>query len=564
MLTYHSIKRTASLCDYIWIVYDIEVKYHCNNVLLVCYDILDSHLVSLGRGYFKNFSRFVLMVYGKSQSQSIVLCAHNGNRYDHMFFLDRFVSIVSSDKYTTNRLSLPLLSIHIGNNRIVFRDTLRYFASSLKSIGQCYDLPKLECALDAEFDFTTWLPYCERDVEICVAVLRHTQSLIAKTTFECLAQTYSLADIAFNISIQLIRFDVTLTINEELKNVFDHATYGGRTYSSIFGQQVRRPISVIDANSMYPSCMTFDYPSGEISIESSRVVGRLGIYYVELRRAFVSCEDATRAILPVVLTKGESKTGLAFFDHGFVRGWYTSVDIDLFVSRGWSVVYRIGFVWSDVCTKLGDLYKTWYSDRKLYPKHSPMSDLIKRQMNSSYGKYLQLKSAHYDRPSFIGTFLLSYSRCILNRMMMLCSDGPLLYTDTDSIFVDSCNDSYITDSMLVDELTLDVQVPRVKIESHHDSLIVVAKKVYGLTNPLVIKSKGFPRLSFDQLVDACRRTVAVSCSTTPHRFEFLSDGRMYCMSNNVTDNVKKLSMKVPSCMYRCDRCDLYHSRCIIN
>ena len=36
--------------------------------------------------------------------------------------------------------------------------------------------------------------------------------------------------------------------------------------------------------------------------------------------------------------------------------------------------------------------------------------------------------------------------------------------------------------MLADELTLDVQVPRVKIESHHDSLIVVAKKVYGMWN----------------------------------------------------------------------------------
>ena len=285
MLTYQSIRRAASLCNYIWIVYDIEVKYRCNNVLLVCYDILDSQLVSLGRGYFTNFSRFVLMVYGKALSQSIVPCAHNGNGYDHMFFLDRFTSIISSDKYTTNRVGLPLLSIHIGNNRIVFRDTMRYFNSSLKSIGSCYDLPKLECALDAEFDLTTWLPYCKRDVEICVAVLRHTQSLINKTTFDCLAQTYSLADIAFNISIQLIRFDVTLTINKELMDVFEHATYGGRTYSSIFGQRVKRPISVIDANSMYPSCMTFDYPSGELSIESSRVVGRLGIYYVELRLA---------------------------------------------------------------------------------------------------------------------------------------------------------------------------------------------------------------------------------------------------------------------------------------
>ena len=159
-------------------------------------------------------------------------------------------------------------------------------------------------------------------------------------------------------------------------------------------------------------------------------------------------------------------------------------------------------MWSGRCDKLGQLYNAWYDERKLYPKHSPISDLTKRQMNASYGKYLQLNTSHYDRPSFVGIFLLSYSRVILNRMMTVCSDGPLLYTDTDSIFVNSSNDKLITVDMLVDGLTVDLKVPRVKIEGHHDGLIVVAKKVYCLTNPIVIKSKGFPRVSYEQLIAA--------------------------------------------------------------
>ena len=136
-----------------------------------------------------------------------------------------------------------------------------------------------------------------------------------------------------------------------------------------------------------------------------------------------------------------------------------------------------------------------------------MSDLIKRQMNSSYGKYLQLTASFYDRPSFIGVFLLSYSRAIFNSLMMICRDGPLLYSDTDSIFVNSTNDKYVTQDMLQDELTVDVACPRVKIEGHHSSLLVVAKKVYCLSNPEVIKCKGFKNVTSQQLVEACRRPI---------------------------------------------------------
>ena len=163
----------------------------------------------------------------------------------------------------------------------------------MKQIGQIFDLPKLECALDAEFDFTTWLPYCQRDVEICVAILRHTLPLIEKTTFDCLAQTYGLADIAFNISIQCIQSELRCTLNSDLKFIYDYSKYGGRTYSSINGQQISMPVSVIDANSMYPSCMTYDYPCGDIYVVFNEcIAGRLAIYYVVLSKPFTSCLDA--------------------------------------------------------------------------------------------------------------------------------------------------------------------------------------------------------------------------------------------------------------------------------
>ena len=96
LLTYKSIKRRSDLRNYEWIVYDIEVKYLANKVLLVCYEILDCNLRSIATGYFRNFACFVLMVFERCQSNSTVLCAHNGNRYDHMFFLDCFTKSINS------------------------------------------------------------------------------------------------------------------------------------------------------------------------------------------------------------------------------------------------------------------------------------------------------------------------------------------------------------------------------------------------------------------------------------------------------------------------------------
>ena len=565
LLTYTSSKR-RSVTNYYWLFYDIEVKYQCNDVLLVCYQLLNRSLEEIARGHYRSFDSFVRMVYERCRSNSIVLCAHNGNHYDHLFFLDRFSKLYDHRSYDHNCQKFPILTIYINGNQLLFRDSYQYFHSSLKQVGDVYNLPKLECALDQEFELTTWLPYCIRDVEICVEIMRHVNQLISQTTFNSLVETFSLADIAYNISIRRIRYIVRYTVNEQLSFIYNSARYGGRTYSALYGQCMNDSISVIDANSMYPSCMTFDYPAGELSIvENECVANRFAIYYVELSRAFVSCCDATRAIVPVVLKRSRAKCGLGFFDHGYIVGWYTSVDIDTFVSRGWSVVFHIGLVWSSRCSQLGDLYKQWYNDRKLYPKGSPISDLIKRQMNSSYGKYLQLTASFYDRPSFIGVFLLSYSRAIFNSLMMICRDGPLLYSDTDSIFVNSTNDKYVTQDMLQDELTVDVACPRVKIEGHHSSLLVVAKKVYCLSNPEVIKCKGFKNVTRQQLVEACRRPISIDCLTVRSQLDYVTKEKLLvCDANNVESVKKTLSINISEYMYRCKDCDLYHTRGLLN
>ena len=563
LLTYSSIRRKP-VHNYIWLFYDIEVAYRHNDVLLVCYQLLDSSLTELKRGYYVSFERFVRMVYRLCRSSSVVLCAHNGNHFDHLFFLELFTNLFDSSMYSHNGQKLPILTLYIGRNQLLFRDSYLYFHSSLKDVGRSYNLPKLDCALDDEFDLTTWLPYCMRDVEICVEVMRHVNLLIGSTTFHSLIESFSLADIAYNISVQRICYFMRYTVNEQLRFIYECASYGGRTYSALYGQRMNERISVIDANSMYPSCMTFDYPCGELSIvENKCVVDKFAIYYVELSRDFVSCCDATRAIVPVLMYKGPIKSGLCFVDHGHIVGWYTSVDLNTFQLRGWSIIYRIGLVWSSSCSNLGELYKEWYNDRKLYPKSSPMSDLIKRQMNSSYGKYLQLSASHYDRPSFVGVFLLSYSRAILNSLMMICHDGPLLYTDTDSIFVYSTNDRFITPDMLRDELTVDLLSPRVKIENHHDGLLVVAKKVYCLFNPTVIKSKGYSNLTVEQLIQSCRKPVQVDAKTVRSRFEYVNN-KLFCQVNNVEEIKKTLSINISNYLYRCLTCNLYHTKCLLN
>ena len=318
MLTYSSITRRPAF-NYIWLFYDLEVAYRRNDVVLVCYQILDINLVELKRGYFTSFDGFVHMVYRLCHSSSVVLCAHNGNRYDHLFFLEHFLNLFDSSLYGHNKQELPVLTLFIGNNQLLFRDSKLYFNASLKDVGRSYNLPKLECALDEDFDLTTWLPYCIRDVEICVEIMRHVNLLISSTKFHSLIESFSLADISYNISVQQIQYFMRYTVNEQLRYIYECARYGGRTYSALYGQRINKRISVIDANSMYPSCMTFDYPCGELSIvENQCVTDKFAIYYVEMNRDFVSCYDATRAIVPVVMYKGSVKKGLGFIDHGHI------------------------------------------------------------------------------------------------------------------------------------------------------------------------------------------------------------------------------------------------------
>jgi hypothetical protein len=240
----------------------------------------------------------------------------------------------------------------------------------------------------------------------------------------------------------------------------------------------------LDANSLYPSAMAlFDFPTGRPTCvnetdeactltELERLLKNNGKFIAEVE---IDAGNIRYPIHPYkteknqVFKNGTKATGTSMiYKSGIIRGVYNSVDIEEMLHDGYVLkkVYRY-ICWPTSGPIFKKLITRLYELRNQYKKDSNEFEVvIKLILNSIYGKFLQnvtsktyfanefkddanicteLENGQFichkdthsrnDMPSYIGSFILAYSRRIMNNLIRKIGPEHVYYSDTDSLYI---------------------------------------------------------------------------------------------------------------------------------
>lgn len=265
----------------------------------------------------------------------------------------------------------------------------------------------------------------------------------------------------------------------------------------------------------------------------------------------------TKAIVPV-----KHQDNLTFVSHGTVTGLYCSPDIKAMRLDGWNVEVKWGFVWSEKTDVLRAVYSRLYEERKSYNKDHPLNYCRKIIMNSSYSKFCQKQCSIDSRPKYIGWFCLAYSRLQLFHLMNLSKDKPVLYGDTDSIYV-SASVLPLNETVCRNELSYNEDDISVDVEGCFDEMTVISKKTYGVinreSNVVVVKAKGIPKAKYSDLVRSLYDYTSVNYLAKGHSAISNNAGYLTINTGNLKDSKRLLKVHIPNDMYKCTECSLLHS-----
>lgn len=265
------------------------------------------------------------------------------------------------------------------------------------------------------------------------------------------------------------------TVSRNDDNFFRKAVKGGRCevykreFKSTQYEKIKRGLKydevkdfmrALDVNSLYPSAMAKNaYPIGEHKHTTKYVENKLGIYKVQV----VKPKTLNIPVNSENLIDGEE--------------YLTSVAIERGKRYGYKYKINYGFYWDECEYIMRDVIEELYEIRQKTEGSSPQNKNAKLMMNSMYGKTIQRdeKITHFvinsnddlvemykgrktsqfkgewingigyyeyhevlpfmtDKKSYIGAFILDYSKEIMTDLLQVSEP---FYTDTDSIYIDN-------------------------------------------------------------------------------------------------------------------------------
>jgi len=147
---------------------------------------------------------------------------------------------------------VDIWSVRHGKRHIVFLDSMNYFNSALKKLGEAVGLEKLE--MPEGEDTEAWVTYCRRDVEILQRAFSVLCNLIKEHDFGKLG--YTIASTSFNAyRHKFLSHDIYIHNDERVDALERQAYFGGRCECFYIGKKDDEVFYMLDVNSMYPAVM---------------------------------------------------------------------------------------------------------------------------------------------------------------------------------------------------------------------------------------------------------------------------------------------------------------------
>ena len=242
----------------------------------------------------------------------------------------------------------------------------------------------------------------------------------------------------------------------------------------------------LDAVSLYPAAMMKRYPIGKPMLTDKEIDGKMGIYNCRWYNPnWLENEDRNMKYFPMVPAR--KPCGKLSWNEQHAEGIYTSVDIEEGRKNGYIFEVGSGMYW-DKSANIFEEYINYYFDKKSKAEKGTALYLIcKLMMNGLFGKMIQkpiMEETHYfdtvddiytyvldddryitdlievnntyvvkskshlpqendncvTKPSYLGSFILSYSRQLMNNFYNQLNPDKLdefmpKYGDTDSLIM---------------------------------------------------------------------------------------------------------------------------------
>jgi len=320
---------------------------------------------------------------------------------------------------------------------IEFRDSYNIWVCKVADLGEAFGLQKLETNVHSR-------RYVFRDCEIVMRALKFTQRMCAE--YEIPRMPCTLGGLAVRVWKSIG--------GKNWQNDWPfcrHGYFGGRV--ELFQKEATGNLHWTDINSLYPYCMTFDFP---VAANDMRDVEGFGIAGVKIK-----IPEMFVAPLPVKMedTDGIEKTAYPF---GTVKGVWTFHEIRNAVEHGAQILK----VYDAVGSKRGHKYYSEYVDTfyklRMQSDNAAKKLFYKLLLNNLYGQlasrgvitktvsmhdkrlesgartfgtkaFLELSTAVPEHVNYMhAAYVTSYGRLELFNYMHQLGER-MIYCDTDSV-----------------------------------------------------------------------------------------------------------------------------------
>ena len=423
------------------------------------------------------------------------LIGYNCNKYDYILVKNEFIKQgYSIEEFRRSANSLLRATFTKDNKQICLVDLLNFTQGTLKK-----NLESYECSTaKGEFDYDKInFNMEEKDVELleeyCKKDVIGTYELYEKLDKPFNDYGLTLLDLfttsqgAYKILKKKWKDKGILQerIPRKIDKFFRKSIYGGRCevfkreYKSSHYEDIKKGkmkyedikdfMRAFDVNSLYPYVMKkYEYPIGNAIFTTKFKVDKMGIYECKVKKP-------KNLKFPVLCNNGK-------YDLDDNNGTYTSVDIKMGIDYGYEFQIKCGYYWEESSSVFVDYVDEFYGIKKNSVSGSPIYKNAKLMLNSPYGKCLQndKKEKHFviqtqeeltelkkkykngrfrcemkneclyidyeeeleeftNKKSWIGAFILSYSKIIISNLLQKVD---AYYTDTDSIYTHNNDSKY--------------------------------------------------------------------------------------------------------------------------
>ena len=436
--------------------------------------------------------------------------AHNGSRYDFLFFLDYFGA---------NNVKFSCIFIHNAPVKITFRyndksyefrDSISILPSSLKKLTHSFNVAHKKLELDYSIGIkdANFNQYFENDLLGLYEVLSEC-NLTDKLTIasNCMA--------IYTKKFYTGKYPKMSRNDFNTDNFFRRSYYGGRV------ELIKRygiNLNYYDVNSLYPYVMKeFEYPlpiKNNYEFSDKLYNDKLGIYYAK-----ITAPDINIPLLPYRFNKK------LLFPIGNFEGVYTSNELLKAQKLGYKISELSGFVFKETDFIFKDYVDYYYAIKK--DSAGSKKEIAKLMLNSLYGKFgqrriytdMQLININSIKnnvlySSVVGSLILEqikkynkYSNFLHSEIAAMITANARLHLYS---FIEKCgSDSvyyYDTDSLITNKtLKTSLELGDMKQENEIKEFIGLGAKLYAYTNSkgeIVMHSKGFRDLTYSAFESA--------------------------------------------------------------